>query len=90
MVGKLSAYDWQQKFTDEVWVLRINDTHSFEVAPCGLDILGKEMFSFTVVDFLGRHGTVLYDCCLDCAKWKCIGLLERNNWRRLAPNKETQ
>jgi len=88
----MREYDWQQSLTDDVWVLRIDDTHSFEVAFYGYDDLDEEgqgeIFSYTVTDFLGRRGTVKYDCCCDCAKWKCIGYLERNEWRLLAPNKE--
>jgi len=77
---KLSDYDWQESFTEESWLLQINNTHAFEVKH-----LGDEKFSFTVVDSLGSHGKVLSDCCCNCAKWKCIGYLERNEWRLLAP-----
>jgi len=80
---RLSDYHWRQDEVNGHWLLRINDAYSFIVAP----VQGKtEEFMYSVHDeYLGFHGKEMHDCCCECAKWKCVGFLERGEWAKLAP-----
>ena len=80
---RLDDYPWQQDGESHRWLLRIDDDHSFVV----FQVPGEEeKFGYTVESaYLGLRGAIAYDCCCNCAKWKCLGYLDRGDWAKLAP-----